>query len=187
MRHWSFIWNQVISYISYPLTQTFIIIIYHAIKVERQFIITNLSLFRCDCVSKEDWLLVKQNGVCTCVRWGDLLLRACGYHYITQFVKLMLKRKLDIANVLPLFVITAIIYVHYIKLYHAPRVYHTYMYWCRLFSIRYSKNDITKWHHASENRRRYNKTHTCYAPYSSIVRPPSKDYFLHVFTHWVNV
>lgn len=72
MRHWSFIWNQVISYISYPLTQTFIIIIYHAIKVERQFIITNLSLFRCDCVSKEDWLLVKQNGVCTCVRWGDL-------------------------------------------------------------------------------------------------------------------
>lgn len=100
MRHWSFIWNQVISYISYPLTQTFIIIIYHAIKVERQFIITNLSLFRCDCVSKEDWLLVKQNGVCTCVRWGDLLLRACGYHYIRQFVKLMLKRKLDIANVL---------------------------------------------------------------------------------------
>lgn len=72
MRHWSFIWNQVISYISYPLTQTFIIIIYHAIKVERQFIITNLSLFRCDCVSKEDWLLVKQNGVCTCAVGGPV-------------------------------------------------------------------------------------------------------------------
>lgn len=127
MRHWSFIWNQVISYISYPLTQTFIIIIYHAIKVERQFIITNLSLFRCDCVSKEGWLLVKQNGVCTCVRWGDLLLRACGYHYITQFVKLMLKRKLDTANVLPLFVITAIIYTLYYIVSRATRVSHIHV------------------------------------------------------------